>query len=257
MTVLMDIVGPLATITLNRPAKLNAVSAELAGELAAAVDRVGAEPDVRVVLVRGAGRAFCAGIDRDMLAENQITDDFFELTERARLGLEAMDKITVAAIHGYCLGGGLQLAIACDIRIAAADCRMSLPAVRDALIPGMAPIRLPRLIGLGPARRLMLSGEEIGTDEAYRLGLVDHVVPDHGREAATAEVLGTYLAAPRTATIAVKALLAYAFDPPVAAVAGHAAAMFADCLADPDLAAENAAWRDRWVQAGRTSNATG
>lgn len=243
--VLVDLDGPLATITLNRPAKLNAVDAALAADLAEQVDRVAAQPDVRVVLVRGAGRAFCSGIDRDMVAADAVPDDFFEVTERARLGLEGMDKITVAEVHGYCLGGGLQLAIACDIRIAAVDARMSLPAVSDALIPGMAPVRLPRLIGLGPARRLMLSGAEIGTEEAYRLGLVDHIVPADGRQAATDEVLRTYLAAPRTATVAVKALMARAFDPPVAAVAQEAAAMFTQCLATADLAAASDTWRDR------------
>lgn len=189
--VLLCVEGALATITLNRPAKLNAIDAALAGALAEAVLRVADEPDVRLVLVRGAGRSFCAGIDRDMLADGELPSGFFELSERARLGLEGMDKITVAELHGHCLGGGVQLAIACDIRIAATDCRLALPAVSDGIIPGMAPIRLPRLIGLGPARRLMLTGEVIGAEEALRLGLVDHVVPAADRAAAVEQVLAT------------------------------------------------------------------
>src|SRR3954454_16374448 len=165
-TVLLDVDGPLARITLNRPDRLNAVDEALAHDLDQAVSAAARAPAVRVVLVHGAGRAFCSGIDRDMLGRGAITPDFFELTERARLGLESMDKITVAAVHGYCIGWGLQLAIACDIRIATTGSRFAVPAIADALIPGMAPIRLPRLIGLGPARRLMLSGAEIGSEEA-------------------------------------------------------------------------------------------
>jgi len=244
-TVLLDIDGPLARITLNRPQRLNAVDEALAHDLDQAVSAAARAPAVRVVLVHGAGRAFCSGIDRDMLGRGAITPDFFELTERARLGLESMDKITVAAVHGYCIGGGLQLAIACDIRIATTDSRFAVPAVADALIPGMAPIRLPRLIGLGPARRLMLSGAEIGSEEAARLGLVDHVIPDDDRDAAITQMLQPYLAAPPTAVAGLKQLLASAFAPPVATVAPTAARLFADCLASAELAEANTHWHHR------------
>lgn len=243
-TVTLEVAGPLATITLDRPDKLNAVDAALAHDLVAAVDAVAAVPEVRVVLVRGAGRAFCAGIDRDMVARGELPTGFFVLTERARLGLEVMDKITIAVVHGHCVGGGLQLAIACDIRIAASWSRLAVPAVADALIPGLAPVRLPRLIGLGRARRLMLTGEQIGAEEAYRIGLVDHVVPD-GDEAAVDAFVRTYLDAPRAAAAGVKALLARAFDPPVADVAPSAAAHFEACLAAPDLATASERWRSR------------
>jgi enoyl-CoA hydratase/carnithine racemase len=243
-TVALDVSGPLATITLDRPGKLNAVDADLAHDLVAAVDAVAAAPEVRVVLVRGAGRAFCAGLDRDMVARDELPADFFVLTERARLGLEAMAKITIALVHGYCVGGGVQLAIACDLRIAERSSRWAVPAVADALIPGLAPVRLPRLIGLGRARRLMLTGEEIDAGEAERIGLVDHVVPDGDRATVDAHVQ-TYLDAPRAAAAGVKALLARAFDPPIAEVAPTAAAHFAACLAAPDLATASERWRSR------------
>jgi enoyl-CoA hydratase/carnithine racemase len=241
-TVLLDVDGPLARITLNRPHRLNAVDEAVAHDLDHAVSAAARASGVRVVLVRGAGRAFCSGIDRDMLARGAITPAFFELTERARLGLESMDKITVAAVHGYCIGGGVQLAIACDIRIATTGSRFAVPAVADALIPGMAPIRLPRLIGLGPARRLMLSGAEIDSAEAARLGLVDHVVPDEDRDAAVAEAIKPYLAAPPTAVVGLKQLLANAFAPSVASVAPTGARLFADCLASAELAEANTDW---------------
>jgi enoyl-CoA hydratase/carnithine racemase len=244
-SVLLEIDGPLACITLNRPNRLNAVDESLAHDLDRAVSTAAGASGVRVVLVRGAGRAFCSGIDRDMLCRGGVTPAFFELTERARLGLESMDKITVAAVHGHCIGGGLQLAIACDIRVAATDSRFAVPAVADALVPGMAPVRLPRLIGLGPARRLMLSGATIGSEEAARLGLVDHVVPDGDRDAAVAEVLAPYLAAPRTAVVGLKKLLATAFAPPVADIAPTAAHLLADCLSSAELADANDQWRHR------------
>jgi enoyl-CoA hydratase/carnithine racemase len=244
-TVLLDIDGPLARITLNRPHRLNAVDEALAHDLDQAVSAAARASAVRVVLVHGAGRAFCSGIDRDMLGRGAITPGFFELTERARLGLESMGKITIAAVHGYCIGGGLQLAIACDIRIATTGSRFAVPAVADALIPGMAPIRLPRLIGLGPARRLMLSGAEIGSEEAARLGLIDHVIPDDDHDAAITQVLQPYLAAPPTAVLGLKQLLASAFAPPVATVAPTAARLFADCLASGELTEANTHWRHR------------
>ena len=125
------------------------------------------------------------------------------------------------------------------------DSRFAVPAVADALIPGMAPIRLPRLIGLGPARRLMLSGAEIGSEEAARLGLVDHVIPDDDRDAAITQMLQPYLAAPPTAVAGLKQLLASAFAPPVATVAPTAARLFADCLASAELAEANTHWHHR------------
>ena len=148
--VMLEIDGPLARITLNRPDVLNAENLAWVEGLGAATDRVAGDPGVRVVLVRGAGRAFCAGMDRDMLARGGMPPGFYEGQERAFRALEQMDKITVAALHGYCLGGGLQLAVACDIRICSSDCRMGLPAGELGLFLGMAVYRLPRLIGLGP-----------------------------------------------------------------------------------------------------------
>src|SRR5688500_18279377 len=106
--------GPLARITLNRPAVLNAENLAWVAGLGAAVTEVAAGPEVRVVLVRGAGQAFCAGIDRDMLSNGGMPAGFYEGQERAFRALEQLDAITVAAMHGYCLGGGLQLAVACD-----------------------------------------------------------------------------------------------------------------------------------------------
>jgi len=244
-TVLLDVEGPLARITLNRPEVLNAMNLAWVQDLEAAVSAVASEPDVRVVLVRGAGRAFCAGIDLDMLGTERMPPGFYESQERAFHGLETMDKITVAALHGHCLGGGLQLAISCDIRVCSSDCSLGLPAILEGLFPAMATFRLPRLIGLGPARRLILSGELIRPEEALRLGLVDHLVPAERFEAALAEVLELYLQAPRAAAIASKRLIGRAFDAPFETVYRESLPLIADCLASPDVEAAGRTWRRR------------
>jgi enoyl-CoA hydratase len=243
--VLLAYDGPLARITLNRPAVLNAMNMDWVRGLAAAVSAVTAAPDVRVVLVRGAGRAFCAGLDLDMYACDGMPPGFYELQERAFRGLELMDKLTIAALHGHCLGGGVQLAIACDIRVCATACRLGLPAVHEGLFPGMAPVRLPPLIGLGPARRLILSGDVIGPDEALRLGLIDHLVPTGDFDGGVAEVVRRYLAAPATAAVAAKRLLRRARDTAFHTIYEESRQLLADCLASPEAVAAQAAWRQR------------
>ncbi len=249
-TVVLEIDGPLARITLNRPDVLNAENLAWVQALEAAVRTVATESGVRVVLVRGAGRAFCAGMDLEMLSREGIPDGFYEGQERAFRELELMDKITIATLHGYCLGGGVQLAISCDIRVCSTDCRLGLPAVQEGIFPGMAVFRLPRLIGLGPARRLILSGEIIGPEEALRLGLIDHLVPAESFEAGVAEVLTTYLDAPRTASTASKQLIERALDAPFETVYRESLPLLAECLASPDVESAREAWRRR---AGRRS----
>jgi enoyl-CoA hydratase len=242
-TVLHYVDGPVARITLNRPQKLNAMDLAHCHDLEAAVQAVAAEPDVRVVLVSGAGRSFCSGIDRDMLATQGMPPDFFASHERAYRGLEQMDKLVIAALHGYVLGGGLQLALACDVRIASSDARLGLPATQDGLIPGMAVFRLPRLIGLGHARRLIFSGEVIAPDEALRLGLVDHLLPTERFADDVAELVARYAAAPHTAMVAAKRLTARAMGAPQDVVYAELLPMLDACLASPDVAAVGAAWR--------------
>ena len=148
-SVLLEVSGPLARITLNRGARLNAMDLAWIEDLNAAVDRLETMPEISVVVVRGAGRAFCAGLDLDMLEAHGMPPGFYEGQERAFRKLELLDAITVAAIHGYCLGGGVQLAIACDVRVCSADATLGLPAVNEGLFPGLAPFRLPHLVRQG------------------------------------------------------------------------------------------------------------
>jgi enoyl-CoA hydratase/carnithine racemase len=247
--VLLNIDASLATITLNRPKVLNAENLAWVETLATVVDAIAANPEVRVVLVRGAGRAFCAGMDLDMLSHEGMPSGFYEGQERAFRTLELMDKIVLAALHGYCLGGGLQLAISCDIRICSTDCRLGLPALQEGFFPGMAVFRLPRLIGLGPAGRLILSGEVIGAEEAMHLGLVDHLVPTDRFAAGVDELVQVYLAAPQTASIASKRLMRRAFDAPFEMVYKESLPLLAQCHASPDVQSAREAWRQRATRA--------
>jgi enoyl-CoA hydratase/carnithine racemase len=173
---------------------------------------------------------------------------FYEAQERAFCGLEGMDKITIAILHGYCLGGGVQLAISCDIRICSTECRLGLPAINEGLIPGMAPFRLPRLIGLGPARRLILSGEIIEPDEALRLGLIDYLVPASNFDAELTKILERYLAAPPTAAIFSKRLMKQAFETSFEPVYEESRQALKACLASPEAKAAGKAWLQHQVK---------
>src|SRR5215210_7545939 len=169
LTVLLDVAGPVATITLNRPERLNAMNMAWIEAFDTAVNRLADSPEVAVVVIRGAGRAFCAGLDLDMFEAAGMPAGFFEGQERALHKLELLDVVSIAAIHGYCLGGGVQVALACDLRVCSSDAMLGLPAINEGLFPGLAPFRLPRIVGLGTAARLVLSGESVGAEEALRL----------------------------------------------------------------------------------------
>src|SRR5439155_9759348 len=169
--------GAVGEIRFNRPEVLNAMGERFPGEMAAAAHEMGADPDVRAVLLTGAGRAFSSGLELADLGAGKIDTDWFIAAEHALRALETMDKAVIAGVQGWCLGGGVQIAIACDVRIAAADATFGLPAAQEAFIPGMGTWRLPRLVGMGNARHLILSGEPIDAAEAARIGLVNKVVP--------------------------------------------------------------------------------
>ena len=196
------------------------------------------------IVLRGAGRAFGAGIDRDMLAAG-MPADFLPAHERAYAALEDMDELVVAAVHGHVLGSGLMAALAADLRICSTDATLGLTAARLGLFPAMATFRLPRLIGLGPARRLILSGETVDPAEAHRLGLVDHLVAAERFDEGVAELVARYAALSPAAVAAIKRLTARAFDAPRDAVLAEALPMLAACLAQPDVAAAGTAWTGR------------
>jgi enoyl-CoA hydratase/carnithine racemase len=164
-------------LVLNRPAKLNAISAELRDELAAAIAEAAADERVRVIAIAGAGRAFCAGYDLSEAAPPTAWDwrDVLGRDVAAKLAIWSCPKPVIAQVHGYALAGGLELAMACDLIVAADDAQLGEPEIRF----GSAPVTLlmPFLIGQKKTRELLLTGDLIGAAEAERIGLVHRVVP--------------------------------------------------------------------------------
>ncbi|MBI2370789.1 MAG: enoyl-CoA hydratase/isomerase family protein [Deltaproteobacteria bacterium] len=181
-TILYEKREGVAFLTLNRPQALNARNRQMRREMVAALQDARADEGVRVLILTGAGdRAFSVG--RDLKEAAQESGSLVE-GRRARhqendtLVLATLDKPTIAAIHGYALGGGCELALACDIRVASEDAQLGLPEVSRGMIPGSGGTqRLPRLVGMGRALELILTGEPVDAREAYRIGLVNRVVP--------------------------------------------------------------------------------
>ena len=173
--------GPVAVITLNRPRVLNALDHATFEELQAAFARIATDPAIRCAIVTGAGdRAFCAGADvralHELGAEGALA--FMAYGQEIFDRIAASPKPTIAAVNGYALGGGLELAMACDIRIVAEGAGFGQPEITLGSIPGWGGTqRLPLLVGLGRARELILTGRIIDAAEAERIGLVNQVVP--------------------------------------------------------------------------------
>jgi enoyl-CoA hydratase len=180
-TLLLDIDGAVAVITINRPKVLNALNAEVIDRLQRAVDELRGNAEVRVVILTGSGdRAFVAGADIKELAVQTPTSgrDHALRGQRVLDAIEQLGKPVIAAINGYALGGGCELAMACTLRIAADTARLGQPEINLGLIPGYAGTqRLVRLVGPTRAMDLVLTGRQITADEAFAMGLVTRVVP--------------------------------------------------------------------------------
>ena len=183
-------------LTLNRPAKLNALSAPLVDALVEALDAAEADPDVRVIVLEGAGRAFCSGYDLIEEAGSDIPGpvvwrELLAADVAATLRFLDSPKPVIAQIHGYALAGGLELAMACDLIVAADGTMLGEPEIRY----GSAPVTLlmPYLIGQKRTRELLLTGDLLDAVEAERMGLVNRVVPPH-ELAATVDALADRLA---------------------------------------------------------------
>ncbi len=173
----------LATITFNRPERLNAMSFPAKHDLKAALEMAGSDDAVRVLALRGQGRAFCTGIDLKDLSTGKIGADNFALWEECLRLIETMDKLVIALMHGYALGGGVQLGLACDLRIATPATKFGLPAAKEGLLPGLAVWWLAKFVGMGRAKEMALWGESFDGTEALRIGLVTRLVSDENRDA--------------------------------------------------------------------------
>ena len=196
---------PLAVVVLDRPKVLNALNAATFAELDSAFDELAKDSEVRVVLLTGAGdRAFAAGADiRELAAVDAGGGETFSLRGQAVFRkIETLGKPVIACVRGFALGGGCELAMACTLRIAAEDAKFGQPEVKLGVIPGYGGSqRLPRLVGRGAALKLLLTGAIIDAQEAFRIGLVDEVVPAAGLMQ-RAEVLAGEIAAQAPLAIA-------------------------------------------------------
>ncbi len=180
-TLLLDITDGLARLTVNRPDKLNALNGTVIGELGQAAAALESDPAVRAVILTGAGpKAFVAGADISELAgQNPLEGKARALRGQAVFRqFEGMGKPVIAAVNGFALGGGCELAMACHIRFASENAKFGQPEVKLGISPGYGgTVRLPRLIGRGRALELLLTGQMIDAQEAWRLGLVNRVLP--------------------------------------------------------------------------------
>ncbi len=171
----------VVVLTLNRPGVMNAFNFELLRALTAAIEALRFRRDVRTVIITGAGeKAFCAGADlkeRAGLTPVQVRE-FIHTIRNLFTTIEDLNKPVIAAVNGIALGGGTELALACDIRLAAASASMGLTETRLAIIPGAGGTqRLPRLVGRGKAKELIFTGRRVAADEALAIGLVNRVCP--------------------------------------------------------------------------------
>ena len=199
----------IAWLAVNRPEVRNALDSALCAELAGAFADLGADPDVRVVVLRGAGdRAFISGADinefRKRLATPEDALAYDEEAEALMSAIAAVPRPVIAMIHGFAIGSGLLVAMACDLRIASDAVRVGIPVARIGLVPPVPDVaRLVRLVGPGRAKELLMTGRPIAAGEALSLGLLNRIVPAEELETVTGEIAGLLA---RNAPLSLKAV---------------------------------------------------
>jgi enoyl-CoA hydratase len=201
----------VGVLTLDRPDRLNALSSAVADDLRGALADLTDDPAVRAIVVAGAGRIFCAGADITELARLEDGAQFASFVGGLSTTLEMLarcPKPSVAALQGGAFGGGLELALACDLRVAEVGTRLGMPEINLGLLPGAAgTVRLPRLLPAGVATRMLLSGEPITAEEGQAFGLVADVVPEGKALTAATELAGRLAALPPLGLTAAKRLI--------------------------------------------------
>jgi enoyl-CoA hydratase len=222
--------GAVATVTVNRPDKLNALNSATIDELRRAMLDLRHDPEVRAIVLTGAGpKAFVAGADIRELAslDPMAARGVAERGQHVFDLVEHLGKPVVAAVNGFALGGGCELAMACTLRVAADTAKFGQPEVNLGLIPGYGGTqRLPRLVGRGCALELLLSGDAIDAQEAHRIGLVNRVVPAADVLATAQSIAGALAAKAPQAVRAILDAVARGLEVPLAQGLAHEAALF-------------------------------
>jgi enoyl-CoA hydratase len=249
--ILVEVSEPIAVLTLNRPKVLNALNAATLRELSGALEELVSNPAVRAILLTGSGeKAFAAGADIQELAQVSA----IEGQQLALRGQHLFDRIencgkpVIAAINGFALGGGCELALACTLRIASETAKFGQPEVKLGLIPGYGGSqRLPRLVGKGAALKLLLTGDIVPAAEALRIGLVEEVVPPADLLLRAEQIAKTIAAqAPLAIAKCLEAVNA-GYDLPLDQALAHEAALFGLCCGTADKAEGTRAFLEKRV----------
>jgi len=251
-----EVAEGVGTITIDRPEKRNAMTAAMWRELPKVLEGLAADPSVRVVVLTGAGGNFCAGADISELADINPHGDDDNLSTAAEEALAGFPKPTIAAIEGFCVGGGCQLAAACDLRFAAEGARFGItPAKLGIVYPASATTRIVRLVGPAAAKYLLFSADLVGTDHALRIGFVDEVTAAGTLQARVTEFAATLASRSLLTQQAAKEMVdAIAAGEPVEA---RAEIWVAEAVAGGDVAEGIAAFLERrtpdftWTGPGR------
>jgi len=237
-TVLVDRADHVVTLTLHRPEKLNALNEELLRELAGHVDALELDPTVRCAILTGAGeKAFAAGADIAAMTEMSTTQAkrFADLGHRLGLALEQAHFPVIAAVNGFALGGGCELALCCDFIYASDRAKLGQPEVNLGVIPGFGGTqRLARRVGAARARELCMTGDAIGAEEALRIGLVNAVVPHAELVARVQEVARKIASKGPVAVAAAKRVIARGADVPLSTANELEATAFAALFGTAD-----------------------
>jgi len=242
--------GAVRHVILNRPAKRNALNRELVAALHEAFAAAAGDGDVQCVVVRGAGPVFSSGLDVGALGDLAADPAGLAALRRPLLDawnlLEQMPKPTIAQVHGACLGGAMELALACDLRTMAADAIIGLPETRIGLVPDVGgSSRLPSVVGLGRAKELVMASKLIDGTEAERIGLVNRVAPTAELDAATDALVGELLACGPVAVGHAKRILDAAAKPALAATLDLEEAVQELCARTEDFAEGTRAFAEK------------
>ena len=242
--------GAVRHVVLNRPEKRNAFNRELVLATGEALREAAADPEVHCVVVRGEGAMFSSGMDLGSLAELASEPDMLRPFRQACLdawnSAEEMTKPVICQIHGACIGGAMELALACDMRVIATDALIGMPETRIGLIPDVGgSSRLPQIVGLGRAKELVMTGKLIGGEEAERIGLANRTAPAEELDAATQGLVDELLACAPVAVGLAKRVLDASARPALSATLELEVAMQERCARSADFAEGASAFREK------------
>lgn len=236
-TIQLDVSDTIATLTFNRPKVLNALNLEVIAEFHKALSEIQQNPQVKVLILTGAGRAFVAGADIAVLQglDPLGAKQFAQSGQWALFALEAMDIPVIACVNGFALGGGMEIAMACDFVCASDQARLGQPEINLGLIPGFGGTqRLVRLVGKARAKELCMTGRIITAQEAFAMGLVTRIFPAETLMDETLKIAKTIADKGAVALRAVKHVIGHGYDVDLKTGCALEADAFAICFASPD-----------------------